>query len=328
MTRILFTLEKGLEPEALPYVDQVGGKGHGLYWLKQHGFPIPGTWVLSAAAYDLVIEQAGLGEIVAQIEKFIAGVKNDWSATQRALDRLEPQRAELIEGLRSVAMPEQVGSALEDLVFMPTQWAVRSSATVGDNPLSSFAGQFQSLLSAPGGLALWGAIRQVWASTCSREALTYCAQKGVSLPRMAIVLQPMQPITAQDRSGLVFSHSPTPTLPGVLIRVAFGAGHVVVGGQGGDLYGVQGGKVQIQPMRPAHIQVTGPDGDMVPHPPPPGFALTAQQARELAELVLAVSEKWGGPVNVEFVWRAGGMPELVQVRSAMSQPVAAEATTA
>jgi hypothetical protein len=32
--------------------------------------------------------------------------------------------------------------------------------------------------------------------------------------------------------------------------------------------------------------------------------------------VLAVAERWNGPVNVEFVWRQGEGPTLVQVRSA------------
>jgi len=33
-------------------------------------------------------------------------------------------------------------------------------------------------------------------------------------------------------------------------------------------------------------------------------------------LVLAVAERWGGQINVEFIWRKGEEPTLVQVRSA------------
>ncbi len=319
MTKILFKADR--KGAKLPPIDLVGGKAQGLYWLKQSGFPVPKTSVLSAFAFDLVLEQAGLQPLVDEIGQVIGGAGKNWSATQRALASLEPQRAELTEGLRSAAMPDRVSDALEDLVFMPTQWAVRASATVEDNPRYSFARQFQSLLSAPGGLALWGGIRQVWASTFGQEALTYCAQKGRSLPGMAVILQPMASITAHDRSGVMFSHSPAPTLPGVLIRVAFGAGGVVVSGLGGDLYGVHEGRVQIQPMRPTHIQVTGPDGDMVPHPPPPGFALAAREARQLADLALAVAKVWGEAVTLEFVWRQGEDPTLLQVRSAVSQPV-------
>jgi len=132
---------------------------------------------------------------------------------------------------------------------------------------------------------------------------------------MAIVLQPMEPITASDRSGVAFSHSPVPSVPGVLIQASFGSGQVVVGGRGGDLFGVQGTSVQIQPMPPDQIRVTGRNGGTVPQAPPPGLALTEQEAQELGALVSTVAKKWGSPVNVEFVWRAGEKPLLVQVRS-------------
>jgi hypothetical protein len=122
-------------------------------------------------------------------------------------------------------------------------------------------------------------------------------------------------MTARDRSGVAFSNSPVPTFPGVLIQATFGAGQVVVDGYGGDLYGVQQGQVQIQPMPPDQIQVTEPMGFMTPWSPPSGLALTENEARELAALVLEVAAKWGGPVNVEFVWRADEGPQLVQVRS-------------
>ena len=87
-----------------------------------------------------------------------------------------------------------------------------------------------------------GAMCKVWASNYSREALLYCAQVASPVPRMAVVLQPMEPLTARDRSGVAFSHSPAPSMPGVLIQASFGSGQVVVGGRGGDLYGVQGKK--------------------------------------------------------------------------------------
>ncbi len=316
MKQILFAPWEQDEARSIPPVDMVGGKGRGLYWLAANGFPVPPTWVLSTTAFDMVVQRVGAAEAIAEVERSLASLAADWTEAQQALEVLEPRRSEAAEALRRATMPDRVGAALSDLPLAPAQWAVRSSATVEDDPRHTFAGQFLSLLSVPQGLALWNAIRRVWASTFGREALLYCAQNRAPLPQMAVALQPMAPITAQDRSGVAFSHSPVEKLPGVLIQTAFGTGQVVVGGYGGDIYSVQGEQVQVQPMPAAEIRVTGPQGDTVVQPSPPGLPLTEEEARELADLVLDVAERWDGAVNVEFVWRANEGPMLVQVRSA------------
>jgi len=313
---ILFTPWDADSGRPLPTAEEVGGKGYGLYWLADNGFPTPPTWVLGTAAFDLVVRREGLEGVIAEIERRISGLEDDWATAQRALEALEPQRVKVEKALRQAAMPDPVGAALSDLPLASEQWAVRSSATVEDDRHHSFAGQFLSLLSVPRGVTVWDSVRRVWASTFGREPLMYCAQNGIPLPRMAVVLQPMKPVTARDRSGVAFSHSPVETLPGVMIQAAFGTGQVVVAGYGGDLYSVYGERVRVQPMPPTQIRVTGPQGDTVPQPSPRGIALAEGEARELAGLVLAVAERWGEPVNVEFIWRAGEGPVLVQVRSA------------
>ncbi len=327
MIKTLFTPKDG-DKQPLPPVEAVGGKGQGLYWLMAHNFPVPPTWVLSTAAFEQAVKRAKLAEPIAEIERTIAAVPDDWAEMQRTMDDLEPQRTAVEKALEQVKMTDRIGAALTDLPLSVEQWAVRSSATVEDNPQYSFAGQFRSCLSVSR-KGLWSAIRRVWASNYGREALLYCAQNRAPMPRMAVLLQPMEPLTAQDRSGVAISHSPVPTLPGVLIQASFGAGHVVVEGRGGDLFSVQGEKVQIQPLPPDQILVTAPEGDVMPAPSPPGLSLSEDEARELADLVLAVADKWGRPVNVEFVWRANKPPTLVQVRSvAISGQVAGHSPSA
>ena len=293
---------------------QVGGKGYGLYWLAAHGFPAPPTWVLSTAAFDLAVDQMGLQTALEGVERALGRGRGNWAATRQALETLKTLRSAVVDGLRQAPLPDPVGAALAELPLEPTMWAVRSSATTEDSPRHSFAGQFLSLLAVPGGPPLWKGVRQVWASAFSERALTYCAQNRLPLPRMAVVLQPMSPITSRDRSGVALSHSPIETLPGVLIQATFGTGEVVVAGYGGDLYSVQGDQVRIQPMPPPDIRITATEGGTKPQPLPDALPLSEQEARELAELVRAVADRWGGPVDVEFVWRAGASPTLVQVR--------------
>jgi phosphoenolpyruvate synthase/pyruvate phosphate dikinase len=133
---------------------------------------------------------------------------------------------------------------------------------------------------------------------------------------MAVILQPMTPIQAEDRSGVVFSHSPVPTMPGILIQAAYGTGQTVVQGYGGDLFVVQNGRVTVQPMPASKIQISGPQGYLIQAPGPQQTALTEVEALELASMVQSVAERWNGPVDVEFIWRKGERPTLVQVRSA------------
>ncbi len=301
--------------QPVPPVEEAGGKGHGLYWLAANGFPVPPTWVLTTAAFDLVVERSDLGHTLVEMGHALAAIGDDWAAIQRGLDALEPKRRHMANGLREARLPDRLGAGVEKLALMPTLWAVRSSATLEDDPQHTFAGQFLSLLSVPGGKALWGAIRQVWASLFEREPLAYCVQNRLPLPKMAVILQPMAPLTFRDRSGVVFSHSPVPALPGALIQVAFGSGQTVVNGYGGDLYSVDR-DVRIQRMPPDEIRVSGEEGGMIAMPSPADPPLSDDEARELAVLALAVAERWGRPVNLEFTWRAGERPVIVQVRSA------------
>ncbi len=318
MTEFLVPPWESEAEQPLPSVETVGGKGYGLYWLAAHGFPAPPTWVLTTAAFDVTVQRMELGEEIAQLGRALADVGDDWARLQQRLDDVEPHRREIANRVAQAILLDPIGRVLEKLVLMPDQWAVRSSATVEDRPGQSFAGQFLSLLSVPPGRPLWDAIRQVWASVFRREVLTYCAQRDLPLPRMAVILQPMEPITVQDRSGVAFSQSPVPSMPGVLIQAAYGAGETVVRGYGGDLYSVEGEMVRIQPMPPPEIRVTGPKGYLEPASPPGAPSLTEEEARHLAAWVAQVAEEWGGPVNLEFIWRAGQAPQFVQVRAAMT----------
>ncbi len=309
--------EPGIE-RSLPSVEMVGGKGYGLYWLAARGFPTPPTWVLTIAAFDLTIQRMELGEEIAQLGRALATVGDDWTQLQQMLDDVEPRRRDIAGRVAEAVLLDPIGRVLERLVLMPDQWAVRSSATVEDRPGQSFAGQFLSLLSVPSGRPLWDAIRQVWASVFRREVLAYCAQRGLPLPRMAVILQPMEPITARDRSGVAFSQSPVPSMPGALIQAACGAGETVVRGYGGDLYSVEGETVRIQRVPPPEIRITGPRGYLEPASSPDAPPLTEEEARRLAALVDRVAGDWGGPVNMEFIWRAEQDPQFVQVRAAVT----------
>ncbi len=302
----------------LPSVQQVGGKAYGIYWLTQRGFNTPPTWTLTVEAFDYVLRRAGLTSLALNIWREIDSVGGEWGEIQRALERLEPQRAEIVAKLHELPIDPQLAMILHELP-RHVYWAVRSSANVEDNAAYTFAGQFTSHLYVPTGQPLWEAICDVWASLFAREALGYCAQRHTPLPKMAVILQPTGPITAEHRSGVVFSHSPIAAFPGVLIQATFGMGYTVVEGLGGDLYSVVGEEVTVHPMRPPRIRITGPLGFTEESSTPPGLSLTEEEALRLARDVTSIAEQWGRPVDVEFTWRQGEEPLYVQVRSTTEQ---------
>ncbi len=302
----------------LPAVQQVGGKAYGLYWLAQRGFNTPPTWTLTVEAFDYVLRRAQLTALALEIWRGIAEVGERWDAIQETLERLEPKRAEIVARLQSLPMDPQMAQVLHELP-RHVYWAVRSSANVEDNAAYTFAGQFSSHLYVPTGQPLWRAICDVWASLFAREALGYCAQRHTPLPKMAVILQPTGPITAEHRSGVVFSHSPIAAFPGVLIQATFGMGYTVVEGLGGDLYSVVDDQVTVHPMRPPRIRITGPLGFTEESPTPPGLSLTEEEAWRLARDVSAIATQWGRPVDVEFTWKQGELPLYVQVRSTTEQ---------
>ncbi len=320
MEKYFFTPYDPSERGVLPPVDLVGGKAFGLYWLASQGFPTPPTWTLTTLLFDMALERAGVAPLAQRLWKSVLRLEGDWSALQRTLDALESDRQRVIEALSTLNWFDRVAMAVSSLPRDAVQWAVRSSATLEDHTSQSFAGQFSSFLSVPNDLhRLWEAIRHVWMSTFERQVFTYCVQHKTGMPRMAVVMQPMQPITAADCSGVAFSHSPVPTMPGVLIQVAPGSAETVVAGYGGDLYAIHDGKVTYQVLPLPHIQVTDAAGGTVKRPILDHQApLTTEQALRMADLLTRISTRWGGPVDVEFIWRAGEAdPTIVQIRPAI-----------
>ncbi len=303
----------------IPAVRLVGGKAYGLYWLSRHGFNAPSTWTLTTLAFDYALREVGLIQQVIELWRTISSAEVDWEDTQSVLEELKESRQGIINTLKHLPLLPKISKELSTLPPL-THWAVRSSANVEDNPRYSFAGQFKSHLYVPASRQpLWEAVCDVWASLFNREALTYCAQRHTLLPKMAVILQPITPITEEYRSGVAFSHSPIPTFPGVLIQAAYGTGYTVVEGLGGDLYSVENDKVLVHPMKPPRIRITSPLGFTEEAAPPDGMALTEDEARYLAGKVREISQLWSRPVDTEFTWRKGGEPLFVQVRSTAAQ---------
>jgi len=301
----------------------LGERGRGLHWLIGEGFPTPPAWALATSTFDLAVNQAGLSAVVAEIEWSLRGLWNDVRAVERVLTALEPQRVDAARRLRGVALGDRLEGIVNTLAQVPTPgWMLCPSCT----------GQVEDLIPRlfvpPTRRELWDGIRQMWSAVFSREVLRRCAQSDQPLPRLAVVFYPLEPITPQDRSGWVYGEDARSVPDGdegpapLRIEVTGGAWegesliYLVNRPQTVD------DRPQTVDDRPQTTDHSRPSSvvcglsSVIRRPSSVARDLTGDETLVLADLVQSVAEQWGGPVRVEFLWRAGQeTPLLLSVES-------------
>ncbi len=262
---------------------QLGGKGASLGRLVQLGHRVPPGFVVTVAAFETTLSAMGLSAAHAELSRSVSARSPDWETA-----------AAITRGLQSAPLPDEVWRAIEDEIARQQLWEttqggliVRSSATVEDSAVFSFAGIFESMtVEAPDSLE--SVTRSVWASAFSRRALSYAADSNVGLaPGMAIVIQVF---LDASRSGVMFT--------------TFGGSRALV-------EHVEGGceklvKGEVIPDRLWIDRVTGAiEGD--------GEALEQQHVKSLSLLAQHLEQQFAGPQDVEWVIH-GDAVHLLQTR--------------
>lgn len=189
--------------------EQVGGKAFGLMLARRAGFAVPSGFVVTAQAFDLMVEL-----VVPQVRS----------------------TAELREALRSQPLPNRLVEEISARVGAGRgRWAVRSSAFDEDGR-RSFAGQQQTILNVRGVDAVVAAVREVWASLYEPQALVYRARLALdgTPGSMAVLIQEM---VEPSVSGVIFSRNPLSLdVPEMVVSAAAGLGTTVVEGSACDTY--------------------------------------------------------------------------------------------
>ena len=129
-------------------------------------------------------------------------------------------------------------------------YAVRSSANIEDASVSSFAGQFRSVLGVQGVEAVLKAIESVWDSADTPEVSAYLEQQdraGAGV-LMAVILQEMVPALW---SGIAFSKNPVTGLSEIIVEAGPGAGpEAVQGARSPERWISKWGRWQERPTNP------------------------------------------------------------------------------
>jgi len=189
------------------------------------GFPVPGGFFLTAAAYKRFVEENRLQDEIIDLARpeIIERSVSFESASARiqALFRKTGLSDETAATIR------QAYGALGD---GEPAVVVRSSANAEDLPDLSFAGQQDTYLNVRGEDAVVAATRDCWASLWTSRALSYRHENGIdhSAVAMAVVVQTMVPA---DVSGVLFTASPaTGERAEMIVNAGFGLGEAIVGG--------------------------------------------------------------------------------------------------
>ena len=209
-----------LKAAPLDYPDLVGGKAGNLMSVNQQlDLPVPAGFVITTRAYRRFVEHN-------QIDSHIHSLFDGYLSNK--IDVLQASR-QIQYALLAGVMPQEIVRETKRYLEGQPFWAVRSSAYGEDGELS-FAGLHESFLQVPAAGVL-EAVKKVWASLFSPEALVYRRQMGM-LQEEAAMAALVQEIVSSRASGVI--HSLDLSMPDsdfLVIYAHLGLGRTVVEGK-------------------------------------------------------------------------------------------------
>jgi pyruvate,water dikinase len=286
----------------------VGGKARGLGALIEGGFVVPDGAVVTAHACRLLLEAGGVAEAPEELRGRSRAPAGDdeerWLDGVRVRIEAAPVPDALVDALREQAGPLLAAGPV----------AVRSSGALEDMSHASFAGQYVTVLGARGEAEVLAAIRRCLASLFSARVVAYLRTLGGAhaTPAMAVVVQRQ---VEPDAAGVLFTVNPvTGRETEQVIEAVFGHGEPLVSGTARvDRFVVD---ATTRAVRERHVEATCPAGGAGP-------TLDDRAVLELSELGAEVQERFGFPVDVEWV-AVGERFQLVQARPITSLHFAPE----
>lgn len=287
----------------------VGSKGLRLAQMAQAGLPVLPGFCITTAAYRAYLADIGLST-----------ADNDGSgAGTPAMPDVSLWRTAAAHG----SLPAEVADAIRDAYVQlgSPLVAVRSSATLEDNPDASFAGQYDTFLNVSGTEAVLDRVRDCWAGLWSERALAYLHEQGLD-PRQAAMGVVVQCQAAAHAAGVLFTLNPlTGNEEEMVIEAAWGLGEAVVSGRvTPDRYVVNAQRRQVVTRDISNqsvVLVADANGGTTEQPLPEHqrdqAVLTDAQLLELTELGQHVQAIYGYPQDIEWAL-VDGRIVLLQTR--------------
>lgn len=296
----------------------VGGKGANLGEMYNYGIPVPNGFVVTAQAYQYVVEHNALAPVIQEI------VRQTDVNNQKELEKSSIKIQRLIQ---TADIPRNLVdeiftlySTLDKKSKTPLV-AVRSSATAEDLPDASFAGQQESYLDIKGEANLIQAIRHAWGSLWGARAIFYRATKGYDHFKVLLAV-PVQLMVQSEVSGVVFSVNPVSRNKNqVVVEAVWGLGDYMVQGVvnpdhyivNKDTHTIHSRHSVPQTVMEVHNYPSGVKKVDVPKNKVNQRKLTDEQIIEVAKLSIKVHQHYFFPQDSEFAVEDGKI-YLVQTR--------------
>lgn len=171
----------------------VGGKGYALNRLLKAGFNVPKGFILTTEAFDYFISYNLLKHELDGLNKYDTETQKTWCKNFQ-------------ERIRNCEVPPLVINIVNDHIkrvgLRDVHLILRSSVEVEDAEMSSFAGQFKSVINVNIDSVI-SRIKDIYASAFGYNIIDYCRRFGIPISRLrvAIIFQEFIP---GDLSGVAF----------------------------------------------------------------------------------------------------------------------------
>ncbi len=307
-----------------------GGKGANLGELIRAGFNVPPGFVITTAAYDLLLQTNGLQT---KIQQMLGLLIIDSPASVTEISQ------QIRDAIQHVSIPGPIGdSTLKTYRQLEGgAVAVRSSATAEDLAEAAFAGQQETFLNVIGEEALLDAVRTCWASLWSERAILYRARQNIDQAsvKLAVVVQKM---VLADVAGVMFTANPVSGVRDeLIINASLGLGEAVVGGLvTPDHIVVNKRGLRIKEYRVGRREVIirskvgGGTEQVTPTTKNTEAALSPCAVRNLAQLGKQIERHYGTPQDIEWAWIKDGTKAgkilILQARPMTALPKPLKAT--
>lgn len=221
MSRYVYNLHEG--PQTV--ISEIGGKGANLMKLASfEAVKVPQGFCISTKVYKEVLE--GNEEIEQLLMRLSLLDLSDLESVSRLSSQI---RSSINDTELAADVVDEIRIELESL-GMHKLYAVRSSATAEDLPMTSFAGQHDTFLNISGFDQILIHIKKCWASLFTDRAISYRIQNGFDHKKvyLAVVIQEM---VDSETSGIMFTADPmTSNRTVTSIDVCQGLGEDLVSG--------------------------------------------------------------------------------------------------
>ena len=217
----------------------VGGKGLNLGELSRiEGLQVPVGFCITTEAYKRIMEDnEEYIDLLDQLSHLKVGDSKSIAEISKSIRKI----------IEEVEIPKGIVGEINEYISKLGEeysYAVRSSATAEDLPLTSFAGQQDTYLNIIGRDAIQRHIRKCWASLFTDRAVTYRIKNGFDHRKvyLSVVIQKM---VFPKASGIMFTADPVTSNRKVLsIDASFGLGEALVSGLvNADIYKVRQGRI-------------------------------------------------------------------------------------